>query len=231
MSLLTGIAAAGLMLGAGIGLLRTLPPAAPEDVEGLRRSASALGVAWPQGATYGEFVSALDPADPASAALLVLATRLLRGAGYAAFDGAPPEQSRHSGVAASYAHCTAPLRRLADRHVGEVCLAVSAGEEVPAWARAALPRLPELMTAANRRASALERAVVDGAEAIVLAPRVGERFDAVVVEAGDRGGVVQLREPAVRGRCTGGDLPLGERLAVELVAADPETRTVQFRPA
>ncbi len=231
-SLLTGIAAAGLMLDAGVGLLRTLPPAAPEDVAALRRSAHALGVAWPDGASYGEVVSALDPADPGSAALLVLATRLLRGAGYAAFDdGAPPEQRRHSGVAASYAHCTAPLRRLADRHVGEVCLAVSAGAAVPGWAREALPRLPELMTAANRRASALERAVVDAAEAIVLAPRVGERFDAVVVEAGEKGGVVQLREPAVRGRCAGAGLPLGERLVVELVHADPAARTVQFRPA
>jgi exoribonuclease R len=64
---------------------------------------------------------------PAAAALLVLATRLLRGAGYTAFDGELPEQPMHSAVALPYAHCTAPLRRLADRHVGEVCLAASAG--------------------------------------------------------------------------------------------------------
>ena len=230
-SLLTGTAAAALMLDAGIGLLRTLPPPDPHDVEALRRSALALGVAWPQGASSGEVVSALDPADPGSAALLVLATRLLRGAGYAAFDGVPPEQPGHSAVALPYAHCTAPLRRLADRHVGEVCLAVAAGREVPAEVRAVLPRLPELMTAATRRANALERAVVDAAEAVVLAPRVGERFPAVVVEAGGKGGVVQLREPAVRARCEGADLPLGERLDVQLVTADPATRTVLFRPA
>jgi hypothetical protein len=42
---------------------------------------------------------------------------------------------------------------------------------------------------------------------------------------------VQLREPAVRARCEGADLPLGERLQVELVTADPGTRTVLFRPA
>ena len=230
-SLLTGAAAAQLMLGAEVGLLRTLPPAPDEDVAALRRSALALGIAWPEGASYGAVVSALDPADPPSAALLVLATRLLRGAGYTAFDGAPPEQALHSGVALPYAHCTAPLRRLADRHVGEVCLAVAAGEAVPDWARAALPRLPELMTAATRRASALERAVVDAAEALVLEPRVGERFGAVVVEAGASYGVVQVREPAVRGRCEGADLPLGERVQVELVTADPARRTVLFRPA
>lgn len=228
-SLLTGAAAAALMLAAEVGLLRTLPPPEPADVDALRRSALALGVAWPDGASYGEVVSDLDPADPGSAALLVLATRLLRGAGYTAFDGAPPEQPLHSAVAQPYAHCTAPLRRLADRHVGEVCLAVAAGRAVPEWARAALPRLPELMTAATRRANALERAVVDAAEAVVLAPRVGERFEAVVVEAGARYGLVQVREPAVRARCEGEDLPLGERVQVELVTADPTARTVLFR--
>ena len=229
-SLLTGTAAAGLMLGAEIGLLRTLPPADPEAVEKLRRSALALGVAWPEGESYGSVVSALDPSVPTHAALLTLATRLLRGAGYTAFDGALPEQPLHSAVAMPYAHCTAPLRRLADRHVGEVCLAVSAGLEVPAWAREALPQLPEVMAAATRRAGALERAVVDAAEAVVLAARVGERFEGVVVETGPEYGVVQLQEPPVRARCAGADLPLGERIAVELVSADPATREVLLRP-
>ena len=228
-SLLTGMAAARLMLDGGVGLLRTMPPPPEPDVSALRRSALALGLPWPEGTSYGDVVSGLDPADPAAAALLNLATRLLRGAGYTAFDGAAPEQSLHSAVAAPYAHCTAPLRRLADRHVGEVCLALAAGQEVPAWARAALPRLPELMTAATRRAGALERAVVDAAEAVVLAPRVGERFAAVVVESSAKGGVVQLRDPAVRARCEGADLPLGEEVEVELVRADPASRTVLLR--
>ena len=234
-SLLTGTAAARLMLDGGIGLLRTLPAPDPADVERLRRSALALGVAWPAGASYGDVVSALDPHDPASAALLVLATRLLRGAGYTAFDReagiAPPEDPVHSAVAMPYAHCTAPLRRLADRHVGEVCLALHAGAPVPAWARAALPLLPAVMTGATRRAAALERAVVDLAEAVVLAPCVGEEFDAVVVDTGAASGTVQLRDPAVRGRCDGAALPLGERLRVRLVEADPVRRAVRFTRA
>ena len=176
-----------------------------------------------------EVLDGLDPADPASAALLVLAMRLLRGAGCTAFDGDVPEQAWHSAVASTYAHCTAPLRRLADRHVGEVCLAVAAGQDVPGWARDALPRLPGLMAGATRRASALERAVVDAAEAVVLAPRVGERFDAVVVEANARAGVVQARRPPVRARCEGVELPLGEPIEVELVTADPAGRAVLFR--
>lgn len=121
------MAAARLMLDAGVGLLRTLPPADPEDVASVRRSALALGVAWPEGRPHGEVISELDPAVGAHAALLTLATRLLRGAGYTAFDSRAPDQPLHSAVAAPYAHCTAPLRRLADRHVSEVCLAINGG--------------------------------------------------------------------------------------------------------
>ncbi|MBC7374562.1 MAG: RNB domain-containing ribonuclease [Frankiales bacterium] len=231
LSLLTGIAAAALMLRLGVGLLRTLPPADPESVQALRRSALALGVAWPQGRSYGDVMSTLDPTLPTHAALLTLATRLLRGAGYTAFDGAPPEQPLHSGVAAAYAHCTAPLRRLSDRHVGEVCLAAAAGAPVPGWARQALPGLPEVMARTTRRAGALERAVVDAAEAVVLSSRVGERFDAVVVDSGRTGGVVQLADPAVRARCEDADLRLGQAVQVVLVRADPQARVVLFRLA
>ncbi|MCA1710798.1 MAG: RNB domain-containing ribonuclease [Actinobacteria bacterium] len=230
-SLLTGMAAADLMLAGKVGLLRTLPPADAESVASLRRSALALGVAWPEGTSYGDIVSALDPSQPGAAALLTLTTRLLRGAAYTAFDGAVPEQSLHSAVAARYAHCTAPLRRLADRYVNEVCLALCAGTEVPQWARDALPLLPDEMAAADKKAHAVDRAIVDLAEALVLAPRVGEEFDAVVVESGSKGGVVQLADPAVRGRCDGADLPLGQRIRVRLTAADPVRRTVLFAPA
>ncbi len=227
-SLLTGTAAARLMLDTGVGLLRTLPPADEESVAAFRRSALALGVAWPAGQPYGAVVSALDPAVPAHAALLTLATRLLRGAGYTAFDGELPAQPLHSAVALPYAHGTAPLRRLADRHVGEVCLAAAAGRPVPEWTRSALPRLPEVMAGATRRAAALERAVVDAAEAWVLAPRIGERFEAVVVESSAKGGVLQLQDPPVRARGDG-DLPLGEQVEVELVVADPGRREVLLR--
>ena len=227
-SLLTGMAAAGLMLAGRIGLLRTLPPPAADAVASLRRSALALGLPWPEGTPYGDVVSAQDASTPPAAALLTLATRLLRGAAYTAFDGALPEQQMHSAVAAPYAHCTAPLRRLADRYVSEVCLALCAGLPVPDWARAALPALPAEMAAADKRAHEVERAIVDLAEAVVLAPRVGEEFDAVVVESGAKGGVVQLEQPAVRARCDGPDLPLGQRIRVRLTTADPTTRVVRF---
>ena len=136
---------------------------------------------------------------PAHAAAMHEATAVGWAAGYTAFDGEPPADAGHFAVAAEYAHATAPLRRLQDRYVAECCLAACAGTPVPDWVRAALPDLPAAMTAGAQRAGRVERGVVDLVEAAILAGREGERFDAVVIEDG----VVQLRDPAVRGRLVG----------------------------
>ncbi|MDT0454098.1 RNB domain-containing ribonuclease, partial [Streptomyces sp. DSM 40473] len=146
-------------------------------VEALRRLAPGLGVAWPDGAGPGEVIGTLDPARPRHAAFLDAATSLLRGAGYTAFDGEAPAEPGHGGVGGPYAHVTAPLRRLVDRFGTEVCLALAAGEQPSAELRAALPELPALMAASDRRTHAVERAVVDLVEATMLSGRVGEVFD------------------------------------------------------
>ena len=139
---------------------------------------------------------------------------------------------------------TAPLRRLADRYATEVCLSLVGGADVPAWARDALPRLPEVMATTDRRASAAERGAIDLAEATLLAGRVGEEFMAAVIDVDEPrrngsakdsaarvpGGTVALDDPPVRARCIG-PLPLGERVRVRLVKADPKRRQVSFELA
>lgn len=228
-SLLTGRCAAALMLDAGVGILRTLPPARAEDVAALRALAPALGVPWPNGGSPGSVIAGLNPTRPGHAAFLEESAALLRGAAYTAFDGAAPSQSGHGGVGAPYAHVTAPLRRLVDRFGTEVCLAVSAGHEPAHDLRAALPELPTLMTTSDRRTREVERAVLDATEAWVLHGREGEEFSAVVVEAQDGRGTVVLDDLAVRGRCTGEGLTRGTRVRVRLEAADVAARTVRFR--
>jgi exoribonuclease R len=180
-------------------------------------------VPWPTGASYPEFIRSLDAAVPAHAAVLQEATGVMRGAGYVAFDGERPAQARHGAIADEYAHVTAPLRRLADRYALECALAAAAGTAPPAWVRERLDALPEAMTAADRRASGLERAAIDLVEAALLADRVGESFEAVVVDEGS----VQVADPAVRARCDG-DPPVGERVQVRLTRADLAARTVRF---
>ena len=229
-SLLTGIAAARYMLAGRIGILRTLPPAEPSALQRLRRTADALQIRWDDQQSYPEFVRSLDPAIAPHAAMLNACTELFRGAGYAAFDGTLPEQTRHAALATDYAHATAPLRRLIDRFVGEICLALAAGEPVPEWTRAALPELPELMAAAESRAKRYERAVVDLVEVSLLHGRVGEQFTGTVVDVESKGkrGIVLLADPAVQGRVTGPDLPLGAEVSLRLTSADWATGRAEF---
>jgi exoribonuclease R len=226
-SLLTGMAAAALMLGAGYGILRTQGAPDERDFARLRLHAKALGVDWPDDLPYAEFTRGLDPKLPAHAAVMDAAAELAHGAGYTAFDGAPPAEPDHFAIAAPYAHATAPLRRLQDRYVSECCLAACAGTPPPDWVRAGLPPLPDAMAAGVRRAGAVERGVIDLVEAVLLSGREGDRFDAVVIDDG----LVQLRDPAVRAKLETGCPEPGTELSVRLERAEPATRTVAFSVA
>ncbi|MGH3949612.1 MAG: RNB domain-containing ribonuclease [Pseudonocardiaceae bacterium] len=230
-SLLTGMSAARVMLDAGVGVLRTLPEADTEVSSWLRRSAGALGIDWPEGGDIAELLAALDPARPESLALYTDSTRLLRGAGYTAFDGSPPEDVAHAGIGGPYAHVTAPIRRLVDRFATEVCLAVSADAEVPEWARAALPDLPSLMGTSDTLAAKVERACLAQVESWVLAELVGSEFEAVVLRAEDGKAEVLLSDPPVLAKCAGADLPEGKRITIKLVEVDAVARTVSFERA
>ncbi len=88
------------------------------------------------------------------------------------------------------------------------------------------------MADADRRAAQYERAVIDLAESLVLARRVGERFAATVVEVDRRDarqGVVVLEALAIEARvASDAALPLGAGVQVELLAADPAQRRIQF---
>ncbi len=227
-SLLTGRAAATLMVEAGLGILRTVPQADPTVFPRLQRAARSLGIDWPDGRHPGAVLAELDTSQPRHAAFADLAAELLRGAAYTPFSGDPPVDPGHAGVGAPYAHVTAPLRRLVDRFGTEICLAHARGEAAPAWVTDALPSLPDLMAAGDRRAKKLDRAVIDATEAVVLADRVGEVFAASVIETDDTFGTVVLDDPPVRARCDARRLPLGEVVHVRCTIADPATRMVRF---
>ena len=239
-SLLTGMCAARIMVECGIGILRTLPPARPEDYARLRRVAAALGIDWPAAQPYPELVRGLDHAIPAHAAFMEQAMSLFRGSGYLAFgvggvgvpaddEASDSEEAVHSAIAARYAHVTAPLRRLVDRYGEEVCIAACAQAPVPEWVLQALPDLPGVMEQTGKRARAIGRGALTALEALVLRGHEGEVFDGVITSERDGRGELVLAEPAVvteirAGRgVSGGGLPVGERVRVRLLTADPAT--------
>ena len=232
-SLLTGFGAASLMVYARVGLLRTLPPADPRDVQRLHRTARALQIDWPAEVLYPDFIRSLDPSKANHAAMVVACTRLLRGSGYVGFNGELPEQPQHSALASEYAHVTAPLRRLVDRYALEICVALCAGEEVPDWVLAKLADLPDTMRESGRRANQYENAILNLVEAAVLAPAPGR-----VLPGRRRRGRREGRQPRRRHRSrtrpsrprspASAPLPIGQDVTVKLTTADVTTRKVEF---
>ena len=237
-SLLTGMCAARIMVECGVGILRTLPSARPEDYARLRRVAAALGIDWPAAQPYPELVRGLDHAIPAHAAFMEQAMSLFRGSGYLAFgvggvgvpaddEAADSEEAVHSAIAARYAHVTAPLRRLVDRYGEEVCIAACAQAPVPEWVLQALPDLPGVMEQTGKRARAIGRGALTALEALVLRGHEGEVFDGVITSERDGRGELVLAEPAVvteiraGKKAADGGLPVGERVRVRLLSADP----------
>jgi exoribonuclease R len=131
-------------------------------------------------------------------------------------------------MAATYAHATAPLRRLADRYVLEAALAVAAGRAVPDDVAAAFARLPDVMERSESRAGQVEAAVLDLAEAVLLDRRVGDQFDAVVVDEDSRGPLIQLTDPAVLARVEAHRVDPGDTVRVRLASVDVDARRVRF---
>src|SRR5690606_2966494 len=106
-------------------------------------------------------------------------------------------------------------------------------DPVPRWVLDALPGLPRTMAASSQRAGRYERAVIDLAETLVLAPRVGEVFDAGIVDVDDRDptrGVAMLHALAIEAPVSGdAPLPLGDSVRVQLEHADPGQRALAFK--
>ena len=131
-------------------------------------------------------------------------------------------------MAATYAHATAPLRRLADRYVIMAAYAAANGKPVPSAILDAFARLPKVMARADALGGNIQRGVIDLAEAIVLKDRVGQTFDAVVTDVDQRGPRIQLCRLPVVSRLKDAEVASGDAIKVRLDLADPEARKLEF---
>lgn len=255
-SLMTGMGAAQLMIRHGVGLLRSLAPPRRDRLQALQLTAKALDITWPAGMDYDDFVRSLDPHIPTHAVLLHQAARVTGGARYVPLYGDPKPQDRHAGIAAFYSHVTAPLRRLADRYVLDLLVALSSEQPPGDGLLAPLSELPKVMADSDSLSHRLESQILDYVEAQLLHGREGEVFPATVIALRTDGAVVQIPEPPIRtlvptsvfapeSKATSAEpaflsddgtilqignlrLSLGQKLLLKLEAADPASRTLLF---
>jgi exoribonuclease R len=120
------------------------------------------------------------------------------GARYVAFLEAPMPQDRHAGIAAFYAHVTAPLRRLADRYVLDLLVTLSSKRTPDQSLLVALQKLPKIMASSDGLSHRLESRILDCVEARLLQGREGEIFSANVIALRADGVVVQIADPPIR---------------------------------
>ena len=226
LSLATNLAVADALLAAGTGLFRVMSRPDERAEARLRLTAEAFGMAWPAMMPLDQFERQLDAADPRHAAFMLAVRRAGQGASYAPYRaGSIPW---HAAVAATYAHATAPLRRLADRYVVQAALQVANGGALADTIADAFERLPAIMAKADARDGQLDRAVIDLAETAMLSGREGQVFNALVTDTAENGARIQLCEVPVVARLPAPGILPGTRLKVRLDAADPVRRTLSF---
>jgi exoribonuclease-2 len=128
-----------------------------------------------------------------------------------------------------YTHSTAPNRRFPDLVTHRLVKAALA-ERPPPYDDGELAALAQHSTARENDAAKVERQVRKSAAALLLAPRIGARFDAIVTGASQKGTWVRIVRPAVEGRVVRGfeGLDVGDRVRVELVHTDVERGFIDF---
>jgi VacB/RNase II family 3'-5' exoribonuclease len=186
----------------------------------------------PDSSVLEDFLKKEKEADPLRFPDLSLSIIKLMGAGeyIADFPGetAPPG---HFGLAVrDYAHSTAPNRRYPDLITQRLLKAAMAQDRVP-YEKEDLEALGKHCTEEEDAANKVERQVKKSAAAILLGPRIGDRFDAIVTGASPKGTWVRLLHPPIEGRLIQGfeGMDVGDRVRVQLIHTDVEQGFIDFK--
>jgi len=184
----------------------------------------------PDAAALDAFLTKRRDVDPVHFPDLSLAVVKLLGSGEYALNvpGQPPEG--HFALAVKdYTHSTAPNRRFPDLVTQRLLKAALTGQ-TSQYTNDELTTLARHCTDQEDNAAKVERQVGKSAAALLLASRIGARFDAIVTGASDKGTWVRISGPTAEGRVVRGfeGLDVGDRVVVELVRADVARGFIDF---
>ena len=177
------------------------------------------------------FLEAEKSSDPVRFPDLSLSIIKLLGPGEYVVEVPGESPSGHFGLAVKdYNHSTAPNRRYPDIITHRLLKAAMAGRSTP-YRNEELGTLAKHCTEQENAVKKVERQVVKSAAAMLLEPRIGDKFDAVVTGAADKGTWVRIMNPPVEGRLISGyeGADVGLRLQVQLVHTDVERGFIDFK--
>ena len=171
----------------------------------------------PDARALEQFLVASKKAEPATFPDLSLSVIKLLGAGEYVLERVGGATTGHFSLAVrDYAHSTAPLAKRPAPY-GDTELAA----------------LAKHCTEAEDAAKKVERQVAKCGGALLLRSRIGERFDALVTGASEKGTWVRLLHPPIEGRLMTGfeGAKVGARFRVQLTHVDLENAHIDFQRA
>jgi exoribonuclease-2 len=208
----------------------------PERWDRIVALAAGLGEplpAVPDAAALEAFLGRRRQVDPLRFPDLSLSIVKLLGSGEYVVTVPGQARAGHFGLAVTaYTHSTAPNRRFPDLVTQRLLKAAMAGTPAP-YGMTELQGLAHHCTEQEENAKKVERQVQKSAAVLLLARRVGERFDGIVTGASDKGTWVRIFRPPVEGKMVRGfqGLDVGDRVRVELLRTNVERGFIDFAHA
>ena len=186
--------------------------------------------AAPDARALSAFLVRRQQAAPAQFPDLSLSIVKLLGAGEYVLKRPAQAAEGHFGLAVDdYTHATAPNRRFPDLITQRLLKAALAVRSAP-YGDEELRSLAAHCTEQEGNAAKVERKVRKSAAAMLLEPRIGQQFDALVTGASEKGVWVRIRQPVAEGRLVKGfeGLDVGDALRVQLTHTDVEQGYIDF---
>ncbi len=217
---------------AGVASIRRIVRT-PKRWDRIVELAEGLGTtlpAQPDSKILNDFLLAQKQKDPDHFPDLSLAVIKLMGPGEYVLVKPNEVSPGHFGLAVQdYTHSTAPNRRFPDVVTQRLLKALLAHGPQP-YSENDLNAIATRCTLMEDNARKVEREMQKRIAAVVLHPRIGQSFPAIVTGVNQYGTFVRTLNPHVDGMVVSGGkgLDVGDRVTVKLVSTDPQRGFIDF---
>jgi exoribonuclease R len=187
----------------------------------------------PDSKARNDFLLAQKQKDPEHFPDLSLTVVKLMGPGEYVLVKPNEPSPGHFGLAVrDYLHSTAPNRRFPDVITQRIMKAHLAKADQP-YSEGDLSAMAQHCTQMEDAARKVERIMSKRIAAVVLDPRIGQSFPAIVTGVSQSGTFVRVLNPHVEGMLMnagkpGSKLDVGDKLTVKLIKTDPQRGFIDF---
>src|SRR5208337_2430126 len=217
---------------AGVASIRRIVRV-PKRWDRIVEVAKGLGTtlpAQPDSKALNDFLLAQKQKDPDHFPDLSLAVIKLMGPGEYVLIKPNEPSPGHFGLAVQdYTHSTAPNRRFPDMATQRLMKAWLNKKAQP-YSESDLNDIATRSTLMEDNARKVEREMQKRIAAVVLRPRIGQSFPAIVTGVNNYGTFVRTLDPHVDGMLVQGGkgLDVGDKLTVKLISTDPQRGYIDF---